>query len=78
MILFLITLKWPRIAQCSTNAMGWMGSRRRRSIPLMKKKGYSTVNASLYAEGRSNTGKDELEEEDELDEGVLGKVQTHA
>ena len=44
--------------------------------PPMHAMGGMGSNASLYAEGRSNTVEDELEEEDELDEGVLGNYRS--
>ena len=53
---------------------GWDGIEKKAKHPLDEEE--RLLNASLYAEGRSNTGEDELEEEDELDDGVLGNYRS--
>ena len=53
---------------------GWDGIEKKAKHPLDEEE--RVLNVSLHAEGRSNTGEDELEEEDELDEGILGNYRS--
>ena len=52
----------------------WDGIEKKAKHPLDEEE--RVLNVSLHAEGRSNTGEDELEEEDELDEGILGNYRS--